>query len=80
MLLHLQRCVKPRHIHTGVYYVVEAVGITTIYRRLVAQHELDCDGPPPLQCVTLVHREHPSANAAEYSNAGGEDCFAVFDA
>ena len=33
-----------------------------------------------LQCVALVHRDHPDASAAEYSNSGGEDCSAVFGA
>ena len=32
------------------------------------------------QCVALVHRDQPTANAAEYSNSGGEDCSAVFGA
>ena len=32
------------------------------------------------QCVALVRRDHPDANAAEYSNVGGEWCFAVFEA
>jgi hypothetical protein len=30
--------------------------------------------------MALVHRDQPTANAAEYSNNGGEDCFAVFGA
>ena len=32
------------------------------------------------QCVALVHRDHPTANAAEYSNVGAEWCRAAFDA
>eukprot|EP01046_Picozoa_sp_COSAG06_P037869 COSAG06_NODE_4317_length_4368_cov_3.983134_1_plen_652_part_00 len=32
------------------------------------------------ECAALVHRDHRTATAAEYSNVGGEWCFAVFDA
>ena len=34
----------------------------------------------PAECVTLVHRDHRAATAAEYSNVGGEWCTAVFEA
>ena len=34
----------------------------------------------PAECATLVHRDHREATAAEYSNAGEEWCFAVFEA
>jgi hypothetical protein len=34
----------------------------------------------PAECATLVHRDHRTATAAEYSNVGGEWCSAVFDA
>ena len=34
----------------------------------------------PAECATLVHRDHRAATAAEYSNVGGEWCFAVFEA
>jgi hypothetical protein len=34
----------------------------------------------PAECATLVHRDHREATAAEYSNVGGEWCFAVFEA
>ena len=31
-------------------------------------------------CAALVHRDYREANAAEFSNVGREDCWAVFDA
>jgi hypothetical protein len=34
----------------------------------------------PAECATLVHRDYSEATAAEYSNVGGEWCFAVFEA
>ena len=38
----------------------------------------------PAACATIVRRDHPSANAAQYSNLGDEraaqSCRAVFDA
>ena len=34
----------------------------------------------PAECATLVHRDHRTATAAEYSNVGGEWCTAVFEA
>eukprot|EP01045_Picozoa_sp_COSAG04_P010231 COSAG04_NODE_619_length_11882_cov_18.845880_9_plen_275_part_00 len=34
----------------------------------------------PAACAALVHRDHPTASAAEYSNVGAEWCRAVFDA
>ena len=34
----------------------------------------------PAECAALVHRDHPEATAAEFSNVGGEWCKAVFDA
>eukprot|EP01051_Picozoa_sp_SAG22_P001382 SAG22_NODE_53_length_24242_cov_158.884231_22_plen_58_part_00 len=34
----------------------------------------------PAECAALVHRDHHNATAAEYSNVGGEWCFAVFEA
>ena len=34
----------------------------------------------PAECATSVHRDHSTATAAEYSNVGGEWCFAVFEA
>ena len=34
----------------------------------------------PAECAALVHRDHRTATAAEYSNVGGEWCTAVFDA
>ena len=34
----------------------------------------------PAACATIVRRDHPSANAALYSNVGEEGCRAVFDA
>jgi hypothetical protein len=34
----------------------------------------------PAECATLVHRDHRTATAAEYSNVGGEWCAAVFEA
>ena len=34
----------------------------------------------PATCAVLVHRDHPTASAAEYSNVGAEWCRAVFDA
>ena len=30
-------------------------------------------------CAALVHRDHPSATAAEYSNVGDDWCRAAFD-
>ena len=36
--------------------------------------------PTPVDCAALVHRDYPSATAAEYSNDGKEICSAVFDA
>ena len=36
--------------------------------------------PTPADCAALVHRDYPSATAAEYSNDGKEICSAVFDA
>jgi len=36
--------------------------------------------PTPADCAALVHRDYPSATAAEYSNDGKEVCSAVFDA
>ena len=34
----------------------------------------------PAECAALVHRDYREATAAEYSNTGGEWCFAVFEA
>lgn len=34
----------------------------------------------PAECVTLVHRDHSTATATEYSNVGDVWCFAVFEA
>ena len=36
--------------------------------------------PTPAECAALVHRDHPTASAAEYSNDAKEECYAVFDA
>lgn len=35
--------------------------------------------PTAAECATLVHRDHPTATAAEYSNVGQEWCRAAFD-
>ena len=35
--------------------------------------------PTAAECATLVHRDHPTATAAEYSNVGAEWCRAAFD-
>lgn len=32
------------------------------------------------ECQALVRKMHPTANAAEYSNTGGTECLAVFNA
>jgi len=52
-----------------------------VYERLApTKIDLNETVTTPAECAALVHRDHPEATAAEYSNVGGDWCKAVFDA
>ena len=53
---------------SNVYSVIQPVKI--------AMNET---APTAAACAALVHRDHPAATAAEYSNTGEEWCRAAFD-
>ena len=64
----------PRTIVPGVFK-------PRIYDEIVPRRvRLNVTVTTPAECATLVQHEYRTATASEYSNVGGQDCFAVFEA
>ena len=67
----------------ALYTLVQAYGVrpdAEINASLAPTTQLNTTATTAAECQDLVRRDHPDANAAEYSNTGHVWCKAVFNA